>query len=307
MNTGSQGLRNVSEEGLKKVGGGISGSVFAYGDEQVLKVYTETFPYDEVSRLYEISRFLDANGIKTAKAYEIVRVGNAYGIIQQYIDGKPLPKLIAEGGISRQDAAMYMGELLVKLHALKEEGDHFPTLDAMFGGLLDRCGDKLTSGEKVRMARSISALPCGRVVLHGDFHENNIIVKGEDWYLIDLDSVCSGSPLFEFLQIFCVYENAIPVEMQEALHLSGEEVKAFLRKLLETYFTGSDPSFIDTCYDCFSRLGEFNRFLAHFLMAGDGDKEREELRVYAKEHFDSVMDEFDRAVKTATRLEERWK
>lgn len=305
MNTSFDGLREVSAQGLTKIGGGISGSVYALNDEQILKVYADSVTYEEVSHLFDVSVFLDKNGIKTAKAYEIVNADGVYGIIQQYIDGEALPKLIANGAISRQEAAQRMGELLNRLHDIEPDHKILPTLDTMFGGLLDRCGDRLNKLEKKRMAQSIGRLSCGEVILHGDFHENNIMVKDNEFYLIDLDSVCIGSPLFEFLQIFCVYQNDIPVEMQEALHLGPEDVTAFLRKMLEVYFHTTDNSIIDKWVDIFSHMGNFNRFLAHFLMArGDEDGQ---LRRYATENLEKVTRELEAAAEACSGLEYRWK
>ncbi len=305
MNSRLEDLRSVSTEGLKKIGGGISGSIYAISDEQVLKVYTDTFTFEEVSHLYEVSRFLDANGINTARSYEIVNVNGAFGIIQQYIHGNPLPKLIAEGKTSRIDAAQLMGNLLVKLHGLKPGGEILPTLDTMFAGILDRCGDKLIPREKELLVSAISSLPCGNVVMHGDFHENNIMVNDDKFFLIDLDSVCIGSPLFEFFQIFCVYQTEMPKEMQEVLRLTPEDAKIFLRKIIEIYFDTKDASFIEKYYELFSQMGELNRFLAHFLMA-DGYS-HEQLRAYASENIDRVVKEFDRAASACNGLEFRWK
>ncbi len=294
MSVSKDGLRNVSAKGLKKIGGGITGSVYKLNDGQVLKVYADSVMFEEVSHLYDVSVFLEKNGIKTAKAFEIVRSDGTYGIIMEYIDGSPLPRLIAGGDISRQEAARRMGRLLARLHALTPDEGTFPSLDVMFGGLLERCGNRLEPGEKEKIAGAIHQLPYGNVLLHGDFHENNVMVKGDEFYLIDLDSVCAGSPLFEFLQMFCVYQNEIPKEMQKVLCLEPDEVRDFLRTIIEVYFDKAEPSFIDTYYDAFSRMGNFNRFLSRFLMAeGDGS---EELRIYATENIDKVTDELLKSV-----------
>lgn len=305
MSADQKGLRKVTAKGLTKIGGGITGSVYRLNEEQALKVYDGSVTFEEVSHLYDVSVFLNKNGIKAAKAFEIVNTDGTYGIIQQYIDGDPLPKRIANGDIARHEAALRMGRLLAKLHDTKPEAGIFPSLEVMFGGILDRCGNRLQPSEKEKAAQAINQLPFGNVLLHGDFHENNIIVKEDAFYLIDLDSVCVGSPLFEFLQIFCVYQNEIPKEMQEALCLRPAEARDFLRTIIEVYFDKKESSFIDQYYDIFSQMGDFNRFLAHFLMAsGDGS---DELRKYAAENIDKVTNELLTAADACSGLEYRWK
>ena len=71
------------------------------------------------------------------------------------------------------------------------------------------------------------------------------------------------------------------------------------------YFHTSDTVFIDKYFDIFSHMGNFNRFLAHFLMAtGDEDGQ---LRKYATENIDKVTKELETAAEACSGLEYRWK
>lgn len=288
------GLRNVTVDESTRIGGGISGAVYRISEDKILKVYAEGFPEEEVRRLYRVSECLNTNGIHTARTYEVVKAGNALGIIQEYIDGKPLVHLIAERVEKRNDAAEKMGELLKRVHALPADPEIFMPLSRMFGGLLDRCGDLLTDDQKKRAAETVAAFPGKDTVLHGDFHENNILVRDGEYYLIDLDSMCIGSPLFEFMQFFCIYENEVPQEVQDMADMRPEALKTFRSVFLKTYF-GKDDAFVNEYAESLSTLGNLNRLLGMCLQAELIG--REKVRVHIDEEFDRILEEADKAAK----------
>ena len=72
------------------------------------------------------------------------------------------------------------------------------------------------------------------------------------------ESTRIGSPLFEFMQFFCIYENEVPREVQD---MGPEALKAFRSKFLKTYF-GKDDTFVNEYAENLSKLGNMNRLLA---------------------------------------------
>ena len=287
--------RSVTFDESTRIGGGVSGSVYRLDEEKILKVYAEGFSEDEVQRLYKICETLTNNGIDTAKTYEVVKAGNALGIIQEYIDGKPLPHLIAGKLESRKDAAVKMGQLCKKVHSIKADEDIFIPLSKMFEGILSRCKGTLSPKEKDELNKLIDNLPGKKCVLHGDYHENNILFKDGTYYLIDLDSMCIGSPIFEFMQFFCVYENPIPEEFQDMVDLRPEASLNIRRTFLKTYFGTDDERIIDRCSECSSKLGDLNRLLGRCLQAKDEDKDS--VRKYLDENFETIYGTAKDAVK----------
>lgn len=280
--------REIILDKLTKIGGGVSGSIYRLDNDRILKVYDKGFDEAMMEKFMGLSNNLLNNGITTAKTYEIVKVEDAYGLIQEFIDGKPLSHVIAGKGETRNDAAKKMGELLKKIHSLNADESFYMSLEEMTEGIFRRFEHFLTSNEKERLFEVIRRVPGEGHVLHGDFHEANIMVRDSGYCLIDLDSMCIGSPVFEFMQLFCIYEAEIPEEMQAMVDLRPDQIKEFLNILLRTYFDTENEQFISRLYGIFSRLGSYNRFLAFLLQSKE--ENRDTVRVRVENEMDAVIE-----------------
>ena len=284
-------MKEIRTDDLPLIGKGVSGSVYRFGEDKALKLFKSSFTQEQVKRAYEVACFIDESGIATAKPYEMVRSGDSFGIVSEYLDSPTLLSLIRDGKISRQDAAGRMGEILRRVHALSAAGQ-IQTQREMVGGILERCGQYLTDGEITKLLALTGNYP-GKHVLHGDFHENNILVRGDEYLLIDLDSVNVGSPLFEMGQLFCIYKTGIP----KGLHLSVSDGCRFLRTLLGTYFETDDAGLLETYEEIFTEASYFNVFFSMILRTPEGEEEncREKVR-----------EELPRLTERLERLEERF-
>jgi uncharacterized protein (TIGR02172 family) len=281
-------MREIKLGNEERIGGGVSGSVYRYGEDKILKVYANSFKIEEVESQYNISTYISEHGIRTAKTYEMVKVGDSFGIVSEFIAGRTLSRAIAAGEEVRIEAAQKLGKILRQLHNLPLDDTVFPPLREMFNGLLERCGSLFTEDEKKIFLNMIDDFPGKPVVIHGDFHENNIIVQPDGYCLIDLDSMCIGSPLFEFMQIYCVYQNELPTDLQKILKLTPKESEEFLYRLMEVYFDTTDRKILDNCHNVFTVLGDLNRFIARFLTAKEEDYDS--VIEYKKENFQKLVD-----------------
>ena len=259
-------MREVSVEGLRQIGQGVSGVIYRYDDDKVLKIFRDNYDLAQVERAYNIARFVSESDVPTPKVYEMVQSGNNFGIISEFIDASPLQISIYSGQTGRKDAGYRMGKLLRKVHALKS-ADFVPPMRQMIGEIYDRCSPYITEDVKGEFLDFIDSFPGKGYVLHGDFHENNIMVRNDEFILLDLDSLCIGSPLFEFQQSFTVYRAEIPVEWQEKTHYTPKEAQEFINTFLESYFETDDAALISEYDRIFTNLAKLNQFAAKILQA----------------------------------------
>lgn len=282
-------MRQISTEGLEIAGQGISGDVYRYGSDRVIKVFHDTFTEEQVERAFTVGKFVYDNGIPTAEPYEVIRSGNCYGLIAEYVGYPTLLSQIAEGSVSRQDGALGMGPILRKVHDLKPIPG-IQTEHEMVAGILDRCRSILKDDEISELMEHIDRFPGKDYVIHGDFHEKNILVRGDkDFLLIDLDSVCVGSPLFEMLQMFCIYKTGIP----KKLRVTPEEGCLFLRTILEIYFDTKDDELLSTYEDIFTDVSWFSVMFSKILRMQKG--EEEQIRKEIQQDLPLLMEAFGRA------------
>ena len=285
-------------EALPVIGQGASGVVFGYEEGTVLKLYRDTWTEAMVSSAYTVSDCVCAGGVTTAAPRELVKCGSRYGIIFDRLDGKALPVHIGADIEKRYASGERMGRMLAAVHGLKADSGVFPSLHTMFSGILERISGYFTEEQIRRFFDFLDSLPGGCCVLHGDFHENNILVCGDEFYLIDLDSMCIGSPVFDLMQTYCTYRTPMPEEYRRYMNLTDEALNEFLLKFLGSYFSARcgavyDPSdaadrAVLIHYDeLFTGASAFMRFFAPLYMNA---QPAEQLREYVSSTIGPLFD-----------------
>ena len=296
-------LPEVSCEGLPLVGSGVTGSVYRLDEGRILKVYKKEVAFREVERQERIARRVYEEGIPTARTDALVRCGECYGVIEEYLDAQPLVKYIGRDPEKRIESAQKMGALLARVHAIRADEAVFPPAQVMIRDVISRAGDCFTKEEADRLAGFLETLPGKPCVLHGDFHENNIMVRDGEFLLIDLDGMCIGSSVFEFSQSYSVYRQTLPDEIARALGVTPQLTQQFLETFLSSYFREkgkeADLALIRTLDDIFTDLCSYSLFLFPLLNGSISDPE--ERKSYVRHGIGSVCEIMER---TGGRLRE---
>ena len=303
-------LKKQDVDNLPLVGQGASGQVFRYGEGTVLKLYRDTWTEPMVSSAYAVSKGVSAGGVTTARPWEMVKCGSQYGIIFDCLEGSSLPVYIGDDIEKRYTAGERMGQMLSNVHMLNADSDIFPPLHEMFSGILERISDYFTEEHITCFLDFIDSLPGERCVLHGDFHENNILVCGDEFYLIDLDSMCIGSPVFDLMQSYCTYRTPIPEEYRKYMNLTDESLNEFLLKFLCSYFNGrfgteynpadaADRAALVRYDELFTKASAFLRFFAPLYM---NTQPKEQLQEYVSSNIGTIFGLMDELKKDFAEL-----
>ena len=274
-------IHEVSVEGLEVIARGVTGTVYKYDEDRILKLYDAKVSRQEVEKERQISISALEQGIPTAKAYEMVKSGGAYGVIFEFVKGGTLGKEIGRDQEKRLSYASKMGELLKKVHQSKPDIRLYPKLRSMVEDNVRRCAQFLSQEQQEELLGFLSSYPPSKCLLHGDFHENNIMVRDGELVLIDLDSMCIGNPLADFAQTYCSYRMPLPPEVMEELNLTPEIQQEFLYRFLRAYFPDADEEKIKAYDELFTEVAKYNRFFFPLLTAkeGEGEKVSEYVRV----------------------------
>ena len=280
-------MREVKTEGLTAIGNGVSGEVFRWGEDRVLKLYRENYSLPQVENAFRIAEYVTHSPIPCPAVYEMVSCGNRYGVISEYMDIPMLLSRIADGTFTRAEAGRKMGRLMKTIHGMPP-ADFLPGMKQMLSEVYDRCGTRIPPEAKKRFLDFLDRFPGQGYLLHGDFHEGNVMVRDGELVLLDLDSLCVGSPVFEFQQTFTVYRTEIPAppDVIAAIHLTPEETDEFLYAMLAEYFGTEDRQTLAEYEEVFTRISGLNRFLAKVLQA---PKEQEdEIRAFVAQELPAM-------------------
>ena len=198
-------MKEISIEGCPVIGTGAFGKVYRLNDEIVVKVYNdpENLPLMETEQ--EMSKRAFVKGIPTAIPFGIARVGAAYGSVFELLDARNCNDfLIAHPEKEDSIIAEYAG-IVRKIHTIKSEPGEFPDTRKVYLGYL-ACMKSIIPGELYAdLADFVSAVPESQYLTHGDIQMKNIMLSGGEMFLIDMNTMSAGDPVFEFSGLYRTY------------------------------------------------------------------------------------------------------
>ena len=195
-------LREMSVEGLALIGRGANGVVYRLDDERIIKVYNPVSnTLARIQREKQAARAAFIHGIPSAISYEIVRVGDGYGMIYEMVKASTVGEEVARDPESVDAYAHRMAALLKQLHTTSFEPGTLPDAREALYGWADIAGRSGWYADEVieKLRRFIGSIPPADTFIHGDFHPGNVMVCDGELILIDMGDASVGAPVIDLL------------------------------------------------------------------------------------------------------------
>lgn len=173
------------------LGQGRTAEIYAWGDDQILKLYREFAPTHWVDHELRVGRVVMEAGLAAPAIGELVESDGRRGLLYERVDGPTLLQSVARRPWTLAQAARQFAELHAQMHDV-----HRPQLPAQREQLRHaiNAAPQLRADLKARVLRRLASLPTGDAVCHGDYHPDNIILSARGPVVIDWMTVNAGDP-----------------------------------------------------------------------------------------------------------------
>ncbi len=244
-------LREISLDGCEIIGGGGFSTVYRLDSETIVKVFTRpTATLAGAEKDRRISREVFMHDIPTAIAYDVVKVGDNYGLVYEMIDTDTVSGTIRKHPERLEELSIKMAILMKKLHTTEFETEKFPDARDKFSMMVQGVYENgfITADEKSIADGVIDRIPYRKTFVHTDFHPKNVMVSGDDLMLIDVGDAGLGHPiidlmcsyaLFIFLARYSAKPGAVGTHEQN-MGLNADTLGAMWNIILPKYFGTSD-------------------------------------------------------------------
>lgn len=281
--------KEVSVEGLEKIGAGLAGEVYRTKDK-VIKIYYDRFPREKVETFYKIARYTMQKDLPVIKVYDFVTCNGRYGMEYEYVNAPSLLDYVGTDVEKRYEAAGIVAKVLKSVHQLEPREDVFPkAYDTMLSMVVK---EEIFTEEELEKVKQILKMLCIKdIVCYGDMHEGNILKCGDSYRMIDLDTLGIGNPLMDFAYLYSGHKIA-PVEIcQKKFGVSPKVMQEYVLRLLEVYFETTDRKLLKQYDDIFTEASEFYIFMYTAIAAKAQGQEA--VRSFVEKEFSAMVERME--------------
>ena len=196
-------LGKVRIDGMQELGHGVSGSVYRLSDDEIIKVYFEHWDLDRVEKERDIAQQSFVNGVDTAISYDIVEVGNRYGVVYEMIKADTLENVLL--GLQNDEEKL---KKIAREYALFVKKQNNVEITGAFADMKARCiedvkkADFLPEDIRSLLLKEMEHIPEKRSFVHGDCHPGNVMYKEGEFFLIDMEDASFGHSAFDIGRIY---------------------------------------------------------------------------------------------------------
>ena len=242
--TVKKALRQIYTSGATIVGEGYYSTVYRLNDDTIVKVFNHVDSEEQIEKELALAKEAFMLGVPTAISYDIVKVGDKYGVCFEMLDCKSLRNVVAENKDKIKDYVQKYVDLLKKMNSIECHNPIVPPIKNEYLTKLEDVKDTFTSDQYDKIVKLINSIPDTNTIVHGDCHFKNILIQNDNFVLIDMETLSIGHPIFELASLFSAYVGFSEFNEEESMKFFGipkEDCVNLYNALIKLYFGKEDP------------------------------------------------------------------
>lgn len=241
-------LREIDISSAKVIGDGFSSVVYRLNGDTIVKVFNERCELADIERELRLAKQAFVLGIPTAISFDIVKVGKQYGVCFEMLDCESL-QAIFKNQLGRYDEYLRKYALLLKtINTTSCADPSLPRAKEIYAKGIEPLESCLEPTYYRKAKRLIDSIEERDTFVHGDCHFKNIMVQKDELYLIDMDTLSVGHPIFELSSLHFAYvcfSEDDPGNCDRFFGISDAKVFQIYNDLMELYFGKDDAAIKD--------------------------------------------------------------
>lgn len=174
------------------IGQGRTSEIYEWENDKVIKLFREGLPKIAIEKEFEISNNISKQLSIAPKVYDLIEIESRSGIIYERINGVTMMKIIGTRPLKVKEEARRLAELHKSIQ--QEVSFNLPNCKVRLKDNISST-ELLKSDVKIKLYEYIDGLEDGRVLCHGDFHPDNVIITKDGQVIIDWMTATEGNPL----------------------------------------------------------------------------------------------------------------
>lgn len=229
---------SVTEE--QRIGGGAASNVYALDNGDIVKVLKRG-SQEDAEREILLSKWAFLKGIPTAISYDVADVDGRPGLVYEYLGRENLRNAFRDRPECFDGLMSDYLTLLHTINGITDNEKYLPPMADKYRRLLESISDLLTAEEAAKAKALLESIPDSNTIVHGDCQIKNVRFVNGKLFLIDLDTLSRGDPIYELAGLYCCYM-CYPSLSDESYNEFFEIPSFMLAKILDGILDGYYPS-----------------------------------------------------------------
>ncbi len=251
----SKALKVIDIKGAEVIGEGFFSTVYRLDKDTIVKVFKRTSDEHQIERELKLAKQAFVAGIPTAISFDIVKVGDKFGVRFEMLDCMSLKNAFVKYPEQYNDLLDKYVKLLKKINTTECYDPIIPDVKKFYLQKVKEIKPYLEEKDAQKCLDLIESIPDRMTFVHGDCHFKNIMVQGDDFLLIDMDTLSRGHPIFELAALrapYVAFEEDDPGNNEKFLGVSATFSMTLYNRIINLYFGNEDQAIKDkialVCY-----------------------------------------------------------
>lgn len=198
-------LNKIDVTGKEIIGEGFFSIVYRIDPDTIVKAYKQDTDIKEVERELNMAKEAFILGIPTAISFDVVQVGTKLGVRFEMLNSTLLRDLFRNDPDNFNEYADKYAVLLKKINTTETDDETLPSTKQLWFDKCKAAEPYLTKEEYQKIYQMVDSIPERKTFVHGDCHIKNIMVQDNELFLIDMDTLSRGHPIFELAALVAPY------------------------------------------------------------------------------------------------------
>ena len=198
-------LTKVDVSNSEIIGEGFFSTVYRIDKDTIVKAYKNDTDIENVERELKLAKEAFVLGIPTAISFDVVKVNDKLGVRFEMLNSILLRDLFKDNEANFDEYIAKYAELLKKINTTETMSENLPRTKDLVLGQIDTIKDHIGETDYKKIKRMVSEIEDRNTFVHGDCHIKNIMVQDNELFLIDMDTLSKGHPIFELSSLIAPY------------------------------------------------------------------------------------------------------
>ena len=263
--------RPLSVDGLEMIGRGTCGTVYRLNPETIVKVFNRGFDISKIEKEQHSAQKAFVNGIETAIPFDIVKVGEQFGIVYEILEADTIRSCIKKDPDRLDHFMKIYSEFLKTMHTAHFEPGTLPEAKYGWTDWIDRMDRYFNPEEKQAVKELFDSIPDRDTFVHGDYNIGNVLYDNGKAVLIDMADASTGHPIYDVAGVYLALNlmaQLVPNDYCEKMTgFSKSDNDKMWRIFCWTYFDASSDEDILRCEEELRPYAAFRVLQASLLVS----------------------------------------